>query len=111
MKIDAAETSGSGRIAGFETRGVRVDNSAGMYNADYRKRLPAEPHKLWKAGCSAVHVLQQIHMSPYAPKSALLSLITLSIYILSRGRNARYRAPPAQIPASGTTALGSYLGS
>jgi hypothetical protein len=27
-----------------------------------------------------------------------------------RGRNASYLAPPAQIPASGTTALGSYLG-
>jgi len=26
------------------------------------------------------------------------------------GRNASYLAPPAQIPACGTTALGSYLG-
>ncbi len=26
-----------------------------------------------------------------------------------RGRNPRYRGPPAQIPACGTTALGSYL--
>jgi hypothetical protein len=26
-----------------------------MYNADDRKRLPAESHKLWKAGCSAMH--------------------------------------------------------
>jgi hypothetical protein len=26
-----------------------------------------------------------------------------------RGRDAGYPAPPAQIPASGTTALGSYL--
>ena len=27
-----------------------------------------------------------------------------------RGRNAGYPAPPAQIPACGNTALGSYLG-
>jgi hypothetical protein len=27
-----------------------------------------------------------------------------------RGRDAAYPAPPAQFPASGTTALGSYLG-
>jgi len=30
--------------------------------------------------------------------------------IYGHGRNASYLAPPAQIPASGTTALGSYLG-
>ena len=30
--------------------------------------------------------------------------------VYGRGRNASYPAPPAQIPASGTTALGSYLG-
>ena len=29
---------------------------------------------------------------------------------IRRGRDAGYPAPPAQIPASGTTALGSYLG-
>ena len=28
---------------------------------------------------------------------------------LRRGRDAGYPAPPAQIPASGITALGSYL--
>ena len=54
-KFAAAEARGAGRGAGLETRGMRVDNSAGTYNADDRKRLPAEPHKLWKAGCSAVH--------------------------------------------------------
>jgi hypothetical protein len=32
-----------------------ADNGAGIYNTDDRKRLPAEPHKLWKAGCSAMH--------------------------------------------------------
>jgi hypothetical protein len=31
-----------------------------MYNADYRKRLPAEPHKLWKAGCFAMHALHEL---------------------------------------------------
>jgi hypothetical protein len=29
---------------------------------------------------------------------------------LDRGRDARYRAPPAQIPACAINALGSYLG-
>ena len=52
-KLPAAEASGSGRGAGFATRRLRVDNSASMYNTDDRKRLPTEPHKLWKAGCSA----------------------------------------------------------
>jgi len=42
------EARGSVRGAGFETRGVRVDNSAGMYNAVDRERLPAEPHKYLK---------------------------------------------------------------
>ena len=32
------------------------------------------------------------------------------IRLMFRGRDAGYPAPPAQIPASGTTALGSYLG-
>lgn len=58
-KLPAADDSGSGRGAGLETRGVRVENSAVMHV-----------------------VMQQIPMSPYASKSALLSLITLSIYIL-----------------------------
>lgn len=40
-------------------RGVIVDNGVSMYNTDDRKRLPPEPHKLRKAGCSAVHVLHE----------------------------------------------------
>jgi len=32
------------------------------------------------------------------------------IELLSRGRNAGHPAPPAQIPACTTNALGSYLG-
>jgi len=59
-----------------------MDNSAVMYNADYRKRLPSEPYNLWKVRYSAEHIIQQIHMFPYIFKSALLSLITLSTYIL-----------------------------
>jgi hypothetical protein len=38
-----------------------------------------------------------------APGSRMIGVV--------RGRNAGYPAPPAQIPASGTTALGSCLGS
>ena len=33
------------------------DNGASMYNTYDRKRLPAEPDKLRKAGCSAMHAL------------------------------------------------------
>jgi hypothetical protein len=82
IKIDAAETHGAGWGAGFAARGVRVDNCASMYNADYRKRLPAEPHKFQKTDCITMHVLLQTTKPSYTPKSALLSLITLSIYIL-----------------------------
>jgi hypothetical protein len=41
-----------------------------------------------------------------------LSLLsrTFCHVVYGRGRNASCPAPPAQIPASGTTALGSYLG-
>ena len=35
---------------------------------------------------------------------------TINVVDTLRGRDAGYPAPPAQIPASGTTALGSYLG-
>ena len=35
---------------------------------------------------------------------------TFGVHETNRGRNAGFPAPPAQIPACGTTALGSYLG-
>jgi transposase len=37
--------------------------------------------------------------------------LTVAVTMVGRGRDASYPAPPAQIPACGTTAPGSCLGS
>ena len=60
-KSPDAEASGAGRVAGFAKRRVRVENSAGIYNADDRKRLPAE-----RCNAPGVSILECLGMaSPY----------------------------------------------
>ena len=57
---------------GLRHREVRMGNGAVMYNADYRIRLPAEPHKFRKVGCSAVSPsAAKPHVSLHAPQPAL----------------------------------------
>jgi len=51
-----------------------------------------------------------LYLCSLFPSSRYCSLLFTPGVLLSRGRDGPYGPPPAQIPASGTTALGSCLG-